>query len=60
MEQLTLAGAVIAPTNPGFYMLPRSIEDLVDFVVGKLMDLARVPHSLNTRWTDSPANHRRA
>jgi 4-hydroxy-3-polyprenylbenzoate decarboxylase len=60
MEQLTLAGAVIAPTNPGFYMLPRTIEDLVDFVVGKLMDLAHVPHALNTRWTDSPANHRKA
>lgn len=45
------AGAVICPASPGFYMLPRSIDDLVDFVVGKVLDLMHVPHELNTRWT---------
>ena len=59
MEQVTLAGAVLAPTNPGFYMLPRRIEDLVDFMAGKLLDLLNVEHDLNTRWTSSPANPRR-
>jgi flavin prenyltransferase len=60
MEQVTAAGAIVAPTNPGFYMLPRSIDDLVDFVAGKLLDLLGVEHTLNTRWTDSPANFRRS
>ncbi|MCB9851043.1 MAG: UbiX family flavin prenyltransferase [Phycisphaerales bacterium] len=50
--RLSTAGAVICPAAPGFYMLPRRIEDLVDFVVGKIMDLVGVKHKLNTRWTD--------
>ena len=59
MEQATLAGAILAPTNPGFYMLPTRIEDVVDFMAGKLLDLLGVEHTLNTRWTDSPANPRK-
>jgi len=50
--RLSNAGAVICPASPGFYMLPQRVEDLVDFVVGKLLDLVDVPHPLNTRWTD--------
>lgn len=49
--RLSNAGAIICPASPGFYMLPRTVDDLVDFVVGKLMDLLGVPHKLNTRWT---------
>ncbi len=48
--RLSQAGAIICPASPGFYMMPKSIEDLVDFVVGKLLDLVSVPHTLNTRW----------
>ena len=58
MEQIALAGGVLAPTNPGFYMLPESIEDLVDFMAGRLLDLVGVEHRLNTRWTESRANFR--
>ena len=58
MQQATEAGAIIAPTNPGFYMLPKSIDDLVNFVAGRLLDLLEVPHTLNTRWADSKANFR--
>jgi flavin prenyltransferase len=58
MEQVTLAGGILAPTNPGFYMLPQRLEDLVDFMAGKILDLLGVEHALNTRWTDSPANPR--
>ncbi|MCO6437495.1 MAG: UbiX family flavin prenyltransferase [Phycisphaerae bacterium] len=49
--RLSKAGAVICPASPGFYMLPRTMDDLVDFVVGKLLDLVGVPHELNTRWS---------
>ncbi|TVQ62071.1 MAG: UbiX family flavin prenyltransferase [Phycisphaerales bacterium] len=52
MRTLTLAGATIAPTNPGFYLHPRTVDDLVDFMVGKILDLLRVEHDLQTRWAD--------
>jgi 4-hydroxy-3-polyprenylbenzoate decarboxylase len=52
------AGAIVCPANPGFYMLPESIGDLVDFVAGRLLDLVGVGHDLATRWTQSAANHR--
>ncbi len=50
--KLSRAGAVICPASPGFYMRPGRVEDLVDFVVGRVLDLVSVPHSLHTRWAD--------
>ena len=52
MQRLSEAGAIIAPLAPGFYLLPKSINDLVDFMAGKLLDLVGVPHELNTRWAE--------
>lgn len=49
---LTLAGAIVCPTNPGFYLLPKSIDEIVDFMVGKILDLLGVDHRLKTRWED--------
>jgi 4-hydroxy-3-polyprenylbenzoate decarboxylase len=54
MRTLTLAGAIICPTNPGFYLNPGSVNDLVDFMAGKVLDLLHVEHGLHTRWTGSP------
>jgi len=48
--RLSQAGAIICPASPGYYMMPKTIDDLVDFVVGKILDLVAVPHTLNTRW----------
>lgn len=50
MRTLTLAGAIICPTNPGFYLNPRSIDEIIDFMVGKVLDLLKVDHNLSTRW----------
>lgn len=50
MRTLTLAGATVCPTNPGFYLHPQRVEDLVDFIVGKTLDLLGVEHGLKTRW----------
>lgn len=50
MLRLSQAGAMICPASPGFYLLPKSVDDLIDFVVGKLLDLLDIPHQLNTRW----------
>lgn len=52
MRRLTLAGAIICPTNPGFYLLPRTVEEIVDFMVGKVLDLLRIEHPLRTRWEE--------
>lgn len=50
MQLAAEAGAVICPANPGFYMLPQTIDDLIDFVVGRVLDLLDVDHHLNVRW----------
>jgi 4-hydroxy-3-polyprenylbenzoate decarboxylase len=50
MRTLTLAGATIAPCNPGLYLLPQSVDDLVDFIVGKALDLLHIEHDLKIRW----------
>lgn len=50
MLRISRSGGTICPAAPGFYLLPKSIDDLNNFVVGKLCDLVGVPHSLKTRW----------
>ncbi len=50
MLRLARAGAVIVPPSPGFYEHPQSVADLVDFVVARILDQLRVPHTLGKRW----------
>ena len=50
IKRTTEAGAVVAPLSPGFYMNPATIEDVVDFMVGKLVDLLDINHKLPVRW----------
>jgi 4-hydroxy-3-polyprenylbenzoate decarboxylase len=52
MRTLALAGAIVCPTNPGFYLNPKTVAEIVDFVVGKVLDLLKVEHDLKTRWDD--------
>ncbi|MCM2426883.1 UbiX family flavin prenyltransferase [Streptomyces sp. RKAG337] len=44
------AGAVVLPASPAFYAGARHIQDLVDFVAGRVLDAAAVPHQLYRRW----------
>lgn len=44
------SGVVILPAMPAFYHRPERIEDLVDFIVGKVFDQLRLPHNLFRRW----------
>ena len=50
MERVTLAGGIILPASPAFYHKPKTVSDLVDFVVGKAMDSAGIPNKLFKRW----------
>ncbi|MCH8314487.1 MAG: UbiX family flavin prenyltransferase [Planctomycetes bacterium] len=58
MKRLSEAGAIIAPLSPGFYLRPQTVDDLVDFMAGKLLDLLNVPHDLDTRWEQRLADER--
>ena len=49
-KTLTDAGVIVAPCNPGFYLNPTTVGEVVDFVAGKLLDLIGVPHVMETRW----------
>lgn len=53
MLRLARAGAVILPPNPGFYHHPQRVEDLIDFVVARILDQLSVPHDLMQRWGKS-------
>lgn len=50
MLKLARMGVVILPPNPGFYHHPKSIDDMVDFVVARILDQLHVPHQLMPRW----------
>ncbi|MCK9874778.1 UbiX family flavin prenyltransferase [Frankia sp. Ag45/Mut15] len=52
-HMLTLheAGTVVAAASPGFYAGARDAADLVDFVAGRVLDAAGVPHTLYRRWS---------
>lgn len=49
-KTLSDAGVILCPANPGFYLNPTSVIEVVDFVAGKLLDLVGVKHALDTRW----------
>ncbi|MCB1739584.1 MAG: UbiX family flavin prenyltransferase [Gammaproteobacteria bacterium] len=50
MLRLSRAGATIMPANPGFYLQPRGLEDIIDFMVARILDHLRVDHQLLPRW----------
>ncbi|KLT72048.1 aromatic acid decarboxylase [Neisseria arctica] len=47
---LAKLGVVILPPSPGFYHHPKTIEDLIDFVVARILDQLRIPHTLMKKW----------
>jgi 4-hydroxy-3-polyprenylbenzoate decarboxylase len=53
MARLASAGAVVMPAMPGFYHRPRTVADLVDFVVAKVLDRLGIAHELAVRWPGS-------
>lgn len=54
MLKLARLGCAIIPPSPGFYHRPESIQDLVDFVVARILDNLGVEHALVARWGEPP------
>ena len=50
MAAVTRAGGIVAPLNPGFYLNPNSMEEMIDFMIGRILDLLGVEHDLRVRW----------
>jgi len=51
MEAVTLMGGVIFPPVPAFYQRPRTVEEMVDHTVARVLDLFELPHNLSAPWT---------
>jgi len=50
LTALAEAGAIVVPASPGFYQRPETIDDMVSFVAGKVLDVLGVEHELFKRW----------
>ena len=50
MLKLSNMGAIILPASPGFYHQPQTIDDLVDFVVARILNLLNIPQGMLPRW----------
>jgi flavin prenyltransferase len=53
MLKLAHLGVCILPANPGFYHHPKTVADMVDFVVARVLDQLGVVHELMTRWGEA-------
>lgn len=52
--KLARLGVVVLPPSPGFYGRPKAVEDLVDFVVARILDHLGIEHDLGPRWSGPP------
>lgn len=50
MLRISRAGGIICPASPGFYLRPKTLDDLADFVAGRVLDLLGISHTLPIRW----------
>jgi 4-hydroxy-3-polyprenylbenzoate decarboxylase len=50
LHTLASYGAIIMPLSPAFYHIPTSIEDIVSFMVGKILDVFQIPNEMYSRW----------
>lgn len=53
MLKLSRMGVSILPASPGFYHQPKTLDDIVNFVVGRILDQLQLKHNLLARWADN-------
>ena len=58
MLKLARSGVIILPPNPGFYQHPRTVQDMVDFVVARILDHLGITHTLMPRWGEQDSSRR--
>ena len=52
MLTLSELGVTVMPLAPGFYHQPKTIEDLQDFMVARVLDHLKIPHKIGKRWCE--------
>ena len=56
MTKMSTWGVVILPASPGFYHSPKTIDELIDFVVARILDQLDIEHNLGKRWSGEEVN----
>ena len=56
MAKLSTWGVIVLPASPGFYTLPDSVADMVDFIVSRILDQLGIDNQLSARWTGEELN----
>ena len=51
MTKLSTWGSIVIPASPGFYNHPQSIDDLIDFIIARILDHLDIEHKIGNRWT---------
>ena len=54
MLKLSKLGAIILPASPGFYQKPKVVNDIIDFIVARILDQLAIPQTLMPRWGENP------
>lgn len=52
MERVIRAGASVLPASPAFYPKPKTLDDIIDFMAGRALDMLKVEHNLYKRWRE--------
>ncbi|MFW9905474.1 MAG: UbiX family flavin prenyltransferase [Candidatus Thorarchaeota archaeon] len=59
LHKLATYGAIILPLSPGFYHKPQNIQDLFDFITGKVLDCLNIPNEKYQRWDKKVVNSKK-